>query len=102
MGKAWNPTGYVFTSYDGGPMHPNTPYTWLQRFQKQYGLTRCSIHQLRHTNATLLMANGIDAKSLMGHLGHTNISTTDKYLNFISEKEEQAADTMTSLFEPTL
>lgn len=48
------------------------------------------------------MANGIDAQSLMGHLGHTNISTTDKYLDFISEKEEQDADTMASLFEPTL
>ncbi|MEA5050099.1 MAG: tyrosine-type recombinase/integrase [Oscillospiraceae bacterium] len=102
IGADWNPKGYVFTTYGGGPMHPCTPYTWLQRFQKQYGLARCSIHQLRHTNATLLMANGIDAKSLMGHLGHTNISTTDKYLDFISEKEEQAADTMASLFEPKL
>ncbi|MDO4566416.1 MAG: site-specific integrase [Oscillospiraceae bacterium] len=102
IGATWNPKGYIFTSSDGGPMHPNTPYTWLQRFLKRHGLTRCSVHQLRHTNATLLMANGIDAKSLMGHLGHTNISTTDKYLDFISEKEELVADTMTNLFEQKL
>ena len=48
------------------------------------------------------MAKGLDAKSLMGHLGHTDLVTTDQYLGFISEKEEQAADTMASLFEPTL
>ena len=75
---------------------------WLKRFLNAHKLAACSLHQLRHTNATLLMAKGLDAKSLMGHLGHTDLVTTDQYLGFISEKEEQAADTMASLFEPTL
>ncbi|MEG1016999.1 MAG: tyrosine-type recombinase/integrase, partial [Oscillospiraceae bacterium] len=98
----WNREDLVFITVDGTPMHPNTPYTWLKRFQKKHGLADCSIHQLRHTNATLLMAKGLDAKSLMGHLGHTDLATTDKYLDFISEKEDVVSDTMTNIFEMRL
>lgn len=98
IGPEWNPEGLVFTTEQGTPMHPNTPYTWLKRFQKKHDFKECSIHRLRHTNATLLMAKGLDAKSLMGRLGHTDLSTTDKYLDFISEKEDVVSDTMAGIF----
>ncbi|MEG1062014.1 MAG: site-specific integrase, partial [Oscillospiraceae bacterium] len=34
----WNREDLVFITVDGTPMHPNTPYTWLKRFQKKHGL----------------------------------------------------------------
>ena len=42
------------------------------------------------------------AKSLMGHLGHTDLATTDKYLDFISEKEDVVSETMSDIFEMKL
>ena len=48
------------------------------------------------------MANGVDAKTLMGHLRQTDLATTDKYLDFISEKEDLVASTMEALFKQKL
>lgn len=37
---------------------------------------RFSIHCLRHTYATLLIKNGVEAKKVSDLLGHSNITTT--------------------------
>jgi site-specific recombinase XerD len=40
-----------------------------------------STHVLRHTCATRLLDAGIDLYSVSRHLGHSNVSTTDRYLH---------------------
>lgn len=35
-----------------------------------------TLHKLRHTNATLLLNNGIDLKIVSEHLGHVDIQIT--------------------------
>lgn len=75
-GAAWHETGYVFTGWDGQPMHPDTPSKWFRDFLQRNDLPPIHLHSLRHTNASLLIANGIDIKTVSKRLGHSNVQTT--------------------------
>ncbi|MDR3052412.1 MAG: tyrosine-type recombinase/integrase [Coriobacteriales bacterium] len=56
-------------------------------------------HELRHTQATLLIANGVDVKTVQERLGHARASTTlDFYAHADEERDRQAA----SLFSDIL
>ncbi len=58
----------------------------LHRVQEKANLPRIKFHDLRHTSGTLLLANGIDVKTVSEFLGHANISTTSIYVHAIDEK----------------
>lgn len=54
----------------------------LLRLQKKIGLTtRISPHKFRHSHATESIKNGCDLSLLQQSLGHSSITTTQKYLN---------------------
>ena len=55
-------------------------------------------HELRHTQATLLLASGEDIKTVQARLGHTKASTTlDMYAHAMPEKDKEAAQVMHEL-----
>jgi len=91
----WIDKNYIFTQWNGEPMHPNTPYTWFIRFQEKHGLEHCSIHMLRHTTATLLIMDGANIKLVSGRLGHSNTSTTTNiYTSYLKSADEMASDAL--------
>ena len=49
-------------------------------------------HDLRHANATFLLAGGTSLHEVMLRLGHFNISTTQKYLHKVEEMESKASE----------
>ena len=50
-------------------------------------------HDLRHTHATLLIANGINMKTVSSRLGHSNISTTmNIYTHPLSDNDKKASN----------
>ena len=61
------------------PRDPNAVTRRVKRFMKRSGLPDLSPHDLRHSCATLLLAQGADIKSVQEILGHADASTT---LNF--------------------
>ena len=75
-GELWINSNRLFVQADGKPMHPSTISKWFVKFIGQIGLPVINFHGLRHTNATLLIAQNIDVAVVAARLGHTQITTT--------------------------
>ncbi len=81
---------YVFPS----PTKPNQPrkkiwdrWTALLKVSK---IENFRYHDLRHTCASRLLANGADLAVVKEILGHTTIVTTSRYLNVLQEEKKIA------------
>jgi integrase len=95
MGDKWHETGYVFTQINGSPMNLDTYGWFIKKLSKKHNLKKVHTHALRHSNATILMASGLDIKSISNRLGHGNISTTmDVYTHFIKSADAKASDSL--------
>jgi len=95
LGIAWKEDNFVFLHEDGTPLHPQRPYRWFVDFLSRHSLPRITYHQLRHTNASLLISAGVDVVTLSGRLGHADKNITlGTYSHIIKSKEAQAANRM--------
>jgi len=73
--------GLVFCSPDGEPINPDTfaQRDWARALRRAE-LRRIRFHDLRHTYASLLIAQGAHPKYIQTQLGHASIQTTlDRY-----------------------
>jgi len=73
--------GLVFCSPDGEPINPDTfaQRDWARALRRAE-LRRIRFHDLRHTYASLLIAQGAHPKYIQAQLGHASIQTTlDRY-----------------------
>lgn len=85
-------------------MHYNTPVHWLQKTISRYNkcheeqLPLISFHGVRHTNATLLISQGLDIRTVSGRLGHRDTSTTlNIYSHYIKSRDKAASDALDEL-----
>ena len=76
VGSKFQHPEMVFTSDTGNYKDRSCLNTSLKRFLKGTGFEYLTLHKLRHTNATLLLNNGIDLKIVSEHLGHSDIQIT--------------------------
>ena len=91
IGNRWHETSRLFTAWDGKPMHGATPFVWLEKLCKAHGLPKVNLHSFRHLNASLLISQGVDVKTVQSVLGHSQASTTlDIYAAAFREREAQA------------
>lgn len=103
LGSQWKDSRKIFTSLDGSPMHPDTLSGWFRDFIAETDLPSIHLHSLRHTNATLNIANGVAVTTVAGQLGHANASTTTKiYAHAIMAAQAAAADMMDNLLSGSL
>lgn len=75
---------------------------WRQ-FRIDHGFEGWKLHELRHTQATQLLANGVDVKTVQERMGHANANITlDWYAHAVPENDKRAAEMLGSLvFSPT-
>ena len=68
--------GYVFVDEMGDRITPDYLTTAFPAFLKRHGFKRMRFHDLRHSCASLLLANGVPLKQIQEWLGHSDFSTT--------------------------
>ncbi|MBQ6733553.1 MAG: site-specific integrase [Lachnospiraceae bacterium] len=109
MGSAWVGSRdiekcFCFVQDNGEHMYPSTPRAELQRIIRAYNKT-CkndadklpiiTFHQLRHTNASILIAQGMEATAVAKRLGHHNASVTlSIYAHSFEERDRAASDAL--------
>lgn len=102
LGTLWKDSNRIFTQETGEPMHPDTFSGWFSKFIKAKNLPKVTFHGLRHTNASILIANGVDLKTVSSRLGHASVQiTTDTYTHLIRKVEREAGNKMEEILNRT-
>ena len=68
--------GFVFVDELGERMRANYLTSAFPKFLEEHGLRRIRFHDLRHSCASLLLANGVPLKHIQEWLGHSDFTTT--------------------------
>ena len=95
-GTAWKGDGrYVFTSTVGTPLEPRRLDRIFKDLCRQAGLRQIRFHDLRHSAASILTAQGVHPKVIQELLRHSSIQLTmDIYGHLFEQAEKEAADKM--------
>ena len=101
-GELWTNSDRLFVQADGKPMHPSSISKWFVRYVSTIGLPVINFHGLRHTNASLLVAQNVDIAVVSARLGHAQISTTlDFYVHPLLSHNRKAGYALENLLLPT-
>lgn len=104
----WQGKDWIFVQDNGQMMNYSTPYQALQDVLRRYNadkspedqLPTIPFHGLRHTAATLLIAAGVDVRTISARLGHALTSTTlNIYIHALKESDHRAANAISSLLK---
>jgi integrase len=97
MGRESSRAHYVFARVDGSPWPPDTYSQLWGRLAKKLGLN-VTLHGLRHTSASLLLASGANARLISARLGHSTVAfTLDQYSHLLPNADEEAAEKLAQL-----
>lgn len=100
LGEQWKGEDNILVARDGKRLHPAMIRTWLDEALQLAGLPHCSVHSLRHTNITILIASGVSPVTVAGRVGHSKVSTTmDIYADFLGSSDKEASDKLNDYFE---
>jgi len=91
----------VFTTWVGTPLEPGNVNRHFIELCAKAGLRRIRIHDVRHTCASLLLAQGVAPRVVMETLGHSQIGITmNLYSHVMPVVQRDAADRMNALLDP--
>lgn len=101
-GELWTNSNRLFVQSDDKPMHPSSISKWFVKYVGTIGLPVINFHGLRHTNASLLVAQNVDIAVVSARLGHAQISTTlDFYVHPLLSHNRKAGYALENLLLPT-
>ncbi|MDE7202548.1 MAG: tyrosine-type recombinase/integrase [Lachnospiraceae bacterium] len=90
--------GYIFTKEDGSCYDPDLLSKQFSRATKKYGRPEISLHNLRHSCASMAINRGWDVKQLQYWLGHSDIQTTlNIYAHYDRQRLKHGGDDMNEM-----
>lgn len=99
-GVRWEDYDLVFPTRNGRPMEPSWLVVRFKELLRRADLPPMRFHDLRHSCASFLSAQGVPVRVAMDILGHTNIATTQNiYTHVFDEAKREAADAIERLLE---
>jgi hypothetical protein len=100
--EAWGPAyvdhGLVFAREDGEPLHPESVTKRFGRLAAAAGLRPIRLHDLRHGQASLMLAAGVPLAVVSKRLGHSSVAiTSDTYSHLLEGVGREAAERAAAL-----
>jgi integrase len=90
----------VFGEPDGSPRSPNALTKEWSKAMDAIGID-ATLHSLRHTHASILIASGLDVLTISRRLGHGSPAITLKVYGHLFKTDDRAAQIMEASFAGT-
>lgn len=90
-GKAWNDNDLVFCTPIGTPLDPDNERKEFHRIVETAGLGDWAPNELRHSAASLMLANSVSLEVVSEILGHTSIRITKDVYGHIGRQQLEGA-----------
>lgn len=89
-GFLWQEDDWVFATALGAPVDPRRDWAEWKQVLTEAGVRDARVHDARHTAATILLANGVDTRTLMDLLGWNEHRTAQRYAHVIDPMRREA------------
>jgi integrase len=100
LGSRVDDTWRVVTQADGTTPQPRSLTKAVSKFLKQWGVT---LHKLRHSHASHLLASNVHPKIVQERLGHSSVSfTLDIYSHLLPNMQGEAAAAVDGVFRAAI
>ena len=101
-GTAWRDHGLIFASETGAPLDPENFSRTFAKLCNRAGLGHWHPHELRHSGASLMLAQGTPLHVVSEILGHASITITKDVYGHLVEGDRRAvaASMSRALFGP--
>lgn len=86
----WDEHDLLFCQPNGRPIDPRDDWEEFKELLKEAGIRDSRVHDGRHTAGTLLMEQGVDIRTVMEILGHSQMSVTKRYLHVSTPMAQEA------------
>jgi integrase len=98
LGEAYEHNDLVFPREDGKYLKPEVVSKTFEKLVVSSGLPRVRLHDLRHGQASIMLAAGVDMTVVSKRLGHSGIRiTSDTYTHLLEGVGRQAAEAAAAL-----
>jgi integrase len=97
--STWQEQKLIFTTRAGTPVDTTNVLHGFQKILRDAGLPKMRFYDLRHTHASLLIAEGVHPKKIAERLGHASIKLTmDLYGHLFEGSDTESAEKMQKIF----
>ncbi|PBC78925.1 integrase-like protein [Streptomyces sp. TLI_235] len=101
-GEAWEENDLVFCRSDGRPIDPHSDWEEFKELLAEAGIDDRRVHDGRHSAGTILNELGVDIRTIMEILGHSQLSVTRRYVHATTPLTQEAARRIGEALWPAL